>query len=154
MNSFSEFNNSLTLQTKEQTRTLSPATSMSSSCQSNEKRGWRGGILKKDEDKVEEKDICSPLERNMLWRDPCPAPCTHKSICLQRYILCMRTRMCVCVWMIYGLCLPYHISAWPAFTGLWMINYGCPSDSPGHLWSLAPQAMWWGAKRVGGIMNK
>lgn len=78
-----------------------------------------------------------------LWHDPCPAACTHESMCLQRHILCtcvcLSLSVCVylCLWMIYGSCLPCHISARPAVTGVWMINCGCPSDSPQHLWSLA-----------------
>lgn len=56
-------------------------------------------------------------ERNMLWCDPCLAPRTHKSICLQRYTLCMCVRTCVCVCVRGCLCVSASVNdLWFVFT--------------------------------------
>lgn len=61
------------------------------------------------------KVICSRPTEARLWCDPCPAACTHESMCLQRHILCMCAvfiAVCLCVsvslddlWFVFT--LPY-----------------------------------------------
>lgn len=108
---------------------------------------------KRDKDKVEERDrkkkiSTSRWKRHVVMRPMSSAMYAQKHLSSKIYFMyvCVRLSVSVCVylclWMIYGSCLPCHISAWPAVTGVWMINCGCPSDSPQHLWSLAPPAVW------------